>query len=41
MYKRQNVDRKKSKKLFTATAAHVDRRNALTSGPNMRGGIRL
>lgn len=41
MYKRQNVDRGKSKKLFSATAQHVDRRNAMATGPNMRGGIRF
>ena len=38
---RRRVPRGKSKKLFRTTAQRVNKLNAMSSGPNMRGGIRL
>lgn len=39
--KRKKVPYKKAKKAFTKTASYVSPVNGYTSGPNMRGGIRL
>jgi hypothetical protein len=41
MKKRQKMNRRKSKRLFTKTAKRSHRKNRLTGGASMRGGIRL
>lgn len=41
MKKRYKVSPKKSKKQFRKTGTYVNPKNSMTTGPNMRGGIRI